>query len=510
MSEIAVSMSEITKVFPGIYRSVVANNRISLSIEKGEIHVVVGENGAGKTTLMNVLYGMVQPDQGGISIFGKHVKIPNPQSAIDLGINMIHQHFMLVPSFTVAENIVLGHEPVSNLLLDRKQMNKTVESLSEGLGLMVDPNKRVRDTTVSVQQRVEILKAIYRGAKILILDEPTAVLTPQEIDDFLNLLRRLSKEGTTIILITHKLPEVKAIADKVSVLRDGNLVGQVDRDEIDERKLAEMMTGRTFIAKKFNPSDLNEKKPILEISDASCLDDRGLPALNDISFSLNSGEILGIAGVAHNGQDELGEMLTGQRPLTSGEIRLDGRDISNFSVRKIRDLGIGYIPADRFGEGCAREAALSQNMIMGAHHNPPLSGKLLFKQKNVDAWSDELIQEYDIKTNHRDMPISSLSGGNVQKAIVAREMKMTTRCLIAEQPSRGIDIGASEFIYERFQDIKNKGAGVLLISTDLNEILRLSDRILVLYKGRIVGERTSDQTSPQELGLLMAGINVEP
>lgn len=508
MDEPAVIMKGITKSFPGIFRSVVANNNIDLSLQKGEIHVIVGENGAGKTTLMNILYGMLQPDKGHIEVFGNAVKIPDPQRAIDLGIIMIHQHFMLIPSLTIGENIVLGREPNSGILLNRKQIRDIVLKLSTDLGMQVEPDQRVSDATVGVQQRVEILKAIYRGAKILILDEPTAVLTPQEIDDFLRLLKKLSEEGTTIILITHKLPEVKVVADRVTVLRDGKVVGQVDRANIDERQLAEMMTGRPYQPRDFNQSHLPQET-ILSLNHVSCLNDRGLNALNNVSFSLNTGEILGISGVAHNGQDELAEILIGERSVVSGSIKLDHREITNFSVRKIRELGIGYIPQDRFGEGCAREAIISRNMIMGVHRSSRLSGSVLLKQSQINLWSDELIKNYAIKTSHRDMPISSLSGGNVQKTIVAREMKMTTRCLIAEQPSRGIDIGAAEFIYERFQDLKASGAGIILISTDLNEIMRLSDRILVLYKGSIVGERTSAHTSPKELGLLMAGIGWE-
>ena len=503
----AVSMRGITKAFPGIYRSVLANDDIDLTVEKGEIHVIVGENGAGKTTLMNILYGMFPPDEGEIRIFDREVKISNPQTAISLGINMIHQHFMLVPSFTVGENIVLGKEPHRQLLLDRRRIRKIVNNLSQELGMEVDADALVADTSVGVQQRVEILKAIYRGAWILILDEPTAILTPQEIDDLFKSLRKLAAEGTTILLITHKLPEVMNIADRVTVLRDGCLVGTLPRNELDEKLLAEMMTGRPFVWKDYARAK-NRGEAVLEVEDLHYRDERDVALLNGVNFTLYSGEILGIAGVAHNGQEELGEVLTGQLHASSGAIRFSGADVSGFPVKEIRDMGMGHIPDDRYGEGCAREASVARNLIMGAHDHRPLGGRVFLDDRQVKAWSDRLIKTYDIKTGHRDMPISSLSGGNAQKVIVAREMTIASRCLIAEQPSRGIDIGAAEFVYERIYELKEKGAAVLLISTDLNEVMRLSDRILVIYNGQIVGERRPEDTTPKELGLLMAGLQV--
>nr|MBN1228650.1 ABC transporter ATP-binding protein [Anaerolineae bacterium] len=498
-------MTGITKSFPGLYRSVLANDRVDLSIEKGEIHVIIGENGAGKSTLMNILYGLLEPDQGHIEVLGKPVQISSPQRAIDLGINMIHQHFMLIPSFTIGENIVLGDEPHLSLLLDRRKIRRIVKELSEESGMTVNPDSVVRDTAVGVQQRVEILKSLYRQARILILDEPTAVLTPQEIDELFQALRTLARQGATIILITHKLPEVMAIADRVTVLRDGAVVGRLEREELEEQRMAEMMTGRPFIWKEFVRAK-QTGEPVLTVHELHYRDERGIPVVNGVSFSIRAGEIVGIAGVAHNGQEELGELITGQRSSISGSIHLQGKDITNASVRHIREMGMGHIPDDRYGEGCAREASLSRNLIMGLHDHPPLGGSFFLKQGQINRWVGKLIDEYAIKTNHQDMPIQSLSGGNVQKAIVAREMNIAHRCLIAEQPSRGIDIGAAEFIYDRINELRSQGAGILLISTDLNEILRLSDRILVIYNGRIVGERSPEQTSPEALGLLMAGI----
>ncbi|MBN1267794.1 MAG: ABC transporter ATP-binding protein [Anaerolineales bacterium] len=505
MNTPAVRMSGITKTFPGMYRSVVANDNIDLTIEQGEIHVIIGENGAGKSTLMNILYGLLEPDHGQIEVFGKPVRIPTPQQAIGLGINMIHQHFMLIPSFTIGENIVLGNEPHKNLLLDRRTIRGIVRELSDGIGMSVDPDRLIQDTAVGVQQRVEILKSLYRKTRILILDEPTAVLTPQEIDELFNSLRSLAAQGTTIILITHKLPEVMAIAHRVTVLRDGAVIGHLDYDDLEEHRMAEMMTGRPFIWKEFARAR-ETGDPVLEARDLFYEDERRVAVVNGVSISVHAGEIVGIAGVAHNGQEELGEILTGQRRTISGSIHLNGIEISQFSVRRVREMGLGHIPDDRYGEGCAHEASLSRNLIMGLHYKPPLGGRLFLKQLQVNNWADSLIEEYAIKTNHRDMPIRSLSGGNVQKAIVAREMKIASNCLIAEQPSRGIDIGAAEFVYDRIYELRNNGAGILLISNDLNEVLRLSDRILVIYNGRIVGERLPDQTTPENLGLLMAGI----
>ena len=502
---LAIEMSNITKTFPGLFKTVVANDRVSLSVDPGEIHVIVGENGAGKSTLMNVLYGMVEPDEGTIRIRGEEVSIDSPQDAISLGIGMIHQHFMLIPSFTIAENVILGDEPSQVTLVDQKKAQKAVLELANQLGFEIDPTLKIWDASVGVQQRVEILKALYRGAETLILDEPTAVLTPQEVEVLFEALETLSDQGTTIVLITHKLPEVMRIADHVTVLRDGKSVGQLSRGEFDKARLAEMMTGRSMSWDRFQHPK-SQGQEVLTVKGLKGLDDRGLQSVNGISFSVKSGEILAIAGVAHNGQEELAEMITGQRPIQAGQVILDGQDVTGLPVRAIRELGLGHIPDDRYREGCAREASLYRNVLMGAHHRPPLSVKGVFQLKEADDMVENLVDEFSVKVDHPSMPMDSLSGGNVQKAIVAREMHMAKKCLIAEQPARGIDIGSSEFVYQKIMGFRDQGGAILLISTDLTEVMRLSDRILVIYKGEIVGQKNPEQTTQKDLGLLMAGV----
>lgn len=501
----AIEMKDITKTFPGLFKSVVANDQVNLTVERGEIHVIVGENGAGKSTLMNVLYGMVEPDQGIIRIQGEDAVVKSPQDAIKLGIGMIHQHFMLVPSFTIAENVILGEEPSRAALVDQKSARKAVLDLAQQLGFEVDPDQEIWDASVGVQQRVEILKALYRGAQILILDEPTAVLTPQEVEVLFGALTKLAEQGTTIVLITHKLPEVMEIATSVTVLRDGKSLGRLTWSELSKSLLAEMMTGRSMSWDRFPHPEI-EGENVLEVKDLKGRDDRGLEAVKGVSFSVKSGEILAVAGVAHNGQEELAEMITGQRPIEAGQVMLDGENVTGRSVRDIRDLGMGHIPDDRYREGCAEEASLYRNILMGSHHRPPFSSKGVFQLEQTDELVDHLIEEFSVKAAHSSMPIASLSGGNVQKAIVAREMRMARKCLIAEQPARGIDIGSSEFVYQKIINFREQGGAVLLISTDLTEVKRLSDRILVIYKGQIVGERVPEQTNQKDLGLLMAGV----
>ena len=502
-------MRSISKTFPGIQRSVRANESVNLTVREAEVHAIVGENGAGKSTLMNILYGLLQPDEGEIEIRGQPAAIAHPNEAIELGIGMIYQHFMLVPSFTVGENIVLGAEPMRRGLLARGEIRRRVRRLSEQNGLQVDPDVVVSDTTVGVQQRVEILKVLYRGSRILILDEPTAVLTPQEVADLFEALRRVAAEGRSVILITHKLDEVMALADRVTVMRNGAVVGVLDRSELDEKRIAEMIVGReveieSIRSRRENASDM--LRPVLEVKDLRCHDERGLATLRGVSFELLPGEILGIAGVAQNGQEMLAEVLTGQRPASSGSVELDSKEITNRTVREIRDLGVGHIPDDRYQEGCASAATLTRNLIMGAHHRLPIGGRRLLARPQMDEWADTLIDDYDIATEHRDLPMASLSGGNVQKAIVAREMTLARRCLIAEEPTRGVDLGARELIYRKMAELRDRSVGILLVSSDLKEVLRLSDRILVMFGGLIVGERRPEDTTPADLGLLMTGV----
>lgn len=503
----AIEMRHITKTFQGLYHTIVANRQVDLAIQPGEFHVIVGENGAGKSTLMNVLYGLLQPDEGQILLNGEEVHITSPKVAIELGIGMIHQHFMLVPSFTIGENIVLGNELTRASLLDHKAITNKVLEIAEATKLDVDPNAIVADTSVGIQQRVEIIKTLYRGARILILDEPTAVLTPQETDVLFIALKKLCSSGTTVIMITHKLPEVMATADRVTVMRDGEVVGRFQKHELSEHILAERMTGRDVSMERLErKTSIDNPSVVLEIAGLCCNDDRKLPAARNISFNLHEGEILAIAGVAHNGQEELVEAISGQRPITSGRAVLNGKDITNKPVRYIRSLGMGHIADDRYGEGCAKQSSVTKNMIMAAHNKAPLGNRLYIKKGVVNKWVRIEIKKFDIKVDHPDIPIMSLSGGNVQKVIVAREISMTTHCLIAEQPSRGIDIGATESIYGRIRDLRDSGIGVLLVSMDLAEVLRLADRILVIFNGQIVGERLSEETNQRDLGLLMAGV----
>lgn len=511
MPPAAVEMRQISKTFPGLYRTIVANNHMDLSIEKGEFHVIVGENGAGKSTLMNILYGLLIPDEGQILLSGEAKKITSPKVAIENGIGMIHQHFMLVPTFTVGENIVLGHEPTRASLLDKATIRAQVKAISEELDLDVDPDAIVADTSVGIQQRVEIIKALYRGAKILVLDEPTAVLTPHEAEVLFKALKKLCANGSTVIMITHKMPEVLAVADRVTVMRDGEVAGRFDRQELDGHMLAACMTGRDLSLDRLARTPMVENpEVILEVENLCCNDDRGLPAARGVSFKLHAGEILAIAGVAHNGQEELAEAIAGQRPVTAGRVVFKGNPITNLPVRQIREMGIGHIADDRYGEGCAKQASVTRNMIMALHNREPLGNSIKINLNNVKKWVQNQVNSYDIKLDHPDAPIMSLSGGNVQKVIIAREIWMTTYCIIAEQPSRGVDIGAAESIYERIRDLRNQGIGVLLVSMDLTEVMRLADRILVIFNGKIAGERLPEETTQQNLGLLMTGVINEP
>ncbi len=497
-------MQGITKKFEG-ERTVIANNNVDLLVEQGSIHAIVGENGAGKSTLMNVLYGLLKPDSGRIEINGKEVTIASPRKAIDLGIGMVHQHFMLVPSLTIAENVILGYEPHKFGLVDEKSAKASVSDLSKTYGLNVDPIWRVQNTSVGIQQRAEILKVLYRGARILILDEPTAVLTPQETRELFAAMRNLVNQGATILFITHKLHEVLEISDHVTVMRDGKVVGDLKTSDTSEKELAQLMVGRE-LEMKFPPRPVTDDQVVLDIQDLHCDDDRGLPAVRGVSLQIHKGEVVGIAGVARNGQEELAEAIMGDRPITQGKIFFGEKEITSSHTRTIKEMGCGHIPDDRYKEGCAKEASVRENLIMGTHYKKPLAGAFWISWKEVIKFTDSLIDSYDVRTVDPDLPIISLSGGNVQKAIVAREMSMAKDLLIAEQPSRGIDIGATNYIHHQILQMRDKGGAVLLISMELSEILLLSTRILVMYEGKVVGERKPEDTSEEELGLMMAGI----
>ncbi|HEA47284.1 MAG TPA: ABC transporter ATP-binding protein, partial [bacterium] len=484
MRKVAIEMRGITKRFP----RVVANDNVDFKVYKSEIHALVGENGAGKSTLMKVLYGLYQKDRGQIFIRGKEIDVSSPSVAIEQGIGMVHQHFMLIPPLTVAENVVLGQEPRKGKIFnDRKKAIKEVGQLSERYGLKVDPKAKVQDLSVGLEQRVEIIKVLYRGAEILILDEPTAVLTPQEVEELFHIMKSLKEEGKTIVFITHKLKEVMEISDRVTVMRDGKTVGVVETKKTTKEGLARMMVGREVLLKV-------EKKPpqmgriVLEVKDLEAVNDRGLSALKGVSFKIRAGEILGIAGVEGNGQTELVEVLTGLRRAMKGRITFWNRDITNASPRKILESKIAHIPEDRHKRGLILDYSVENNLILGSHYRPPMTKGLRLNFKKISENALELIKKFDIRPANKEIPVSSLSGGNQQKAIVARELSRQPQLLIASQPTRGVDIGAIEFIHRKILEERDKGKAVLLVSAELSEVMSLSDRILVVYEGKIVGE----------------------
>lgn len=501
MREVAIEMRGITKRFP----RVVANDQVDFKVHKGEIHALVGENGAGKSTLMKILYGLYQKDRGQIFIRGKERDIFSPSVAISQGIGMVHQHFMLIPPLTVAENVVLGREPRRGRIFnDRKKAIKEVSRLSERYGLKVDPEAKVEDLSVGLEQRVEIIKVLYRGAEILILDEPTAVLTPQEVKELFNILRSLKEEGKTIIFITHKLKEVMEISDRVTVMRDGKAVGVVETKKTTKEELARMMVGREVLLKvEKGPAQM--RGAVLEVKDLEAVNDRGLPALRGVSFKIRAGEILGIAGVEGNGQTELVEVLTGLRRLIRGKVTLWDKEITNASSRKILESRIAHIPEDRHKRGLILDYSVENNLILGSHYRPPITKGPRLNFKKIKEFTSKLIEEFDIRPADREIPVNSLSGGNQQKAIVARELSRHPQLLITAQPTRGVDIGAIEFIHGKILEERDQGKAILLVSAELSEVMSLSDRILVMYEGRIVGEVDPKKTNESELGLLMAG-----
>lgn len=496
-----IEMRGITKIFPGV----VANEDINFALKKGEIHALLGENGAGKTTLMKILYGLYSPTSGSIHVNEQKVEITSPNKAIALGIGMVHQHFMLVQPFTVAENIVLGSEPSKVAgILNMDEAIKKVEEISNKYGLIVDPRAKIQDISVGMQQRVEILKALYRGADILILDEPTAVLTPQEVKELIAIMDKLTAQGKSIIFITHKLKEVKAISDRVTVIRRGKVIGTVNTDNVDTRELARMMVGRDVILEV-------EKEPakpgdvVLKVENLQAQNDRGLPALRGTTFEVRGGEILGIAGVDGNGQAELTEVLTGLRPLLKGTIQLKGEEISRKSTKKRIKAGISHIPEDRHKRGLVLDYSLSENMILGHHNEKPFADNGMLNRRKIGEKARELIKEFDVRTPHEEVLAKNLSGGNQQKVIIAREISRNPELLIAAQPTRGVDVGAIEFIHKRIVEERDAGKAVLLVSLELDEILSLSDRIAVIYEGQIVGIVDAKDATEEELGLMMAG-----
>ncbi len=494
-------MAGITKFFPGV----VANQNVDFEVEEGEIHALVGENGAGKSTLMKILYGMEKPDAGQIFLQDRLVTIPNPQAAIALGIDMVHQHFELVPSLTVAENVTLGYEPRRGPFVDRQTMAARVRRLSEQFGLQVEPEARVSSLSVGVQQRVEILKLLYRDARLLILDEPSAVLTPQEVDDLFGVLRRLVAEGRTAIFITHKLREVMAICHRATVLRAGRAVGTVRVAETQPETIAQMMVGRELEMPRRQASHAIAERPRLVVRDVHADDDRGLPALRGISLAVHAGEIVGLAGVEGNGQAELLQTLVGLRFPERGDILLDGRTITREGTRARREHGLAVIPEDRNRQGLSLPSTLSENLIATRYQAAPFSRLGLLVPGEIRRFAQRAIHAFDVRVRGPNVAVKTLSGGNAQKVVVARELAQPPTVLIAAQPTRGLDVGATQFVHNELLRLREQQTAILLISADLDELLALSDRLLVIFEGALAGELDRSQATRERLGLLMAG-----
>ena len=496
-----VSLRNVTRRFG----PVVANDDVSLELSAGEIHALVGENGAGKSTLMRVLYGLLSPDSGTIEIDEQEVKIGRPAIAMRHGIGMVHQHFLLVPTLTVAENVTLGHEPASPLgALNTSEARRRVAELSKRLGLPVSPEARVESLSVGEQQRVEILKALYHGARVLVLDEPTAVLTPQEVDELFGVLRALRAEGTAIVLITHKLTEVMAISDRVTVMRGGRVVGGGATATMTVDRITELMVGRALPAQAPR-STQPSVTPLLQAKLLEVTDDRGLPAVRQVSFEICAGEIVGIAGVEGNGQHELVEALAGLRPVRHGEIVIAGRTATRQNARERFAAGLAHIPSDRLHRGLVPDMTLAENLVLGRQHDPDLGQGVLLASEDLAAFARPLLSEYDIRPPDPEAPARRLSGGNQQKLIAARELSRGALVVLAAHPTRGVDLGAIAFIHRRLLDQRAAGRGLLLVSSELSEILALSDRVFVMYGGRFVHETRASDTDERTLGLFMTG-----
>lgn len=499
-----IEMLNIRKEFPGV----VANDNVTIQLEKGEIHALLGENGAGKSTLMNVLFGLYEPEKGEIKVNGEKVHISDPNVANEMGIGMVHQHFMLVDTFTVTQNIILGMEPTKKGRIDLRKAEKEVQALSDQYGLRVDPKAKIRDISVGMQQRVEILKMLYRGANVLILDEPTAVLTPQEIDELIEIMNSLIHEGKSVILITHKLKEIMQACDRCTVIRRGKGVGTVNVADTTVDELASKMVGRevSFITEK-DPAE--PKEVVLDIEDLVVKDFRKVDMVNHLNLEVRRGEIVGIAGVDGNGQTELIEAITGLTKVESGTITLKNKDITKRSPRKVTESGLAHIPQDRHKFGLVLDFSVGENIALQTYYQKPFSKYGVLNLKKIYKKAEHLIDEYDIRTSGPYAKARGLSGGNQQKAIIAREVDRSPDLLIAAQPTRGLDVGAIEFIHQKLIEERDKGKAVLLISFELDEILDVSDRIAVLSEGKIVASRKSEETDENELGLLMAGSKQE-
>ena len=509
-TSIILDAKGITKRFPGV----LANDHVDFDLRQGEIHALLGENGAGKSTLMNVLYGLYKADEGEVFVDGRLMELHSPKDAIHHGIGMVHQHFMLIPVFTVTENIMLGaetdHRAMTNesplVKLDRKEVAQRVRDLSHQYGLEVDPEAIVGDLPVGVQQRVEIVKALYRKANILILDEPTAVLTPQEAEDLFHIMRQLTDKGVSIIFITHKLKEVLAIADRITVMRAGRVVGTAIPSETNEAGLASMMVGREVIL-TVQKKPAQPAEEVLHVNDLHVRDVRGLESVRGVTFSVRAGEVLGIAGVQGNGQTELAEALTGLRPVESGRFTLGGKDLTGKPPRPITETGLAHIPEDRQRHGLVMGYTVADNMVLADYYQPRFSKGIVIQQNQVDLNARKLIKEYDVRTPSPFTSAGKLSGGNQQKVIIARELSRPVKLVIASQPTRGLDVGSIEYIHKEIIIMRDRGVAVLLISAELDEILSLSDRIAVMYRGQIVATVDRKDASREQLGLWMAGVH---
>jgi len=493
----------ITKRFPGV----LANDHIDLTLNQGEIHALLGENGAGKSTLMNVLYGLYHPDEGEILVRGNPIRMTSPRDAIAQGIGMVHQHFMLIPVFTVTENVMLGDESITNgVVLDRKKVAREIRELSAKYGLEVNPDLYIKDLSVGVQQRVEIIKLLYRKADILILDEPTAVLTPQEADDLFQVLRNLKARGNSIIFITHKLREVLELADRITVLRLGKVVGSADPQSATSAELARMMVGRSVIL-SVDKEPAQPKAVTLAVQDLVVRDERQNIAVNGVSFQVHAGEVLGIAGVQGNGQTELAQALTGLRKVESGQVTILGEDTTHANPRKISELRVAHVPEDRQADGLVLNFPVEDNLVLNEYYRPPFAKGIVMNFDAIQMAAEERVREFDVRTPSIFVNAGNLSGGNQQKVIVAREFSRDIALLIASQPTRGLDVGSIEYIHKRIIEKRDAGVAVLLVSNELDEIMSLSDRVAVMFKGEIIDTVNAAETTKEALGLLMAGVH---
>lgn len=503
LQEPIIKLENISMQFPGV----LANDRVSLDIKKGEVFALVGENGAGKSTLMNILYGLHTPTDGSVYIKGEKIENFKPVEAIKRGVGMVHQHFMLVPSFTVAQNIVMSKEPRKlKVFYDLKQAVNKVKQLSDEYGLFIDPQAVVGELSVGMQQRVEILKTLYRGADVLILDEPTAVLTPQETEELFNVIRKIVKEkDMTVIIITHKLYEVMAISDRVGVMRRGRLVGIDDTSNMDEKTLASMMVGREVMFGNIEKTR-QTGQVMIEAQDLHVADNRGLMAVNGVSFDVRAGEILGIAAIEGNGQSEMVEALTGMRNVATGHIRILGKDATGKTPGEMRKMGIAHIPEDRIATGVAMPSSITDNLIIGKERKKEFAaGGIHLRRSSIERYAQDLFRKFDLRGAGIETPVGSLSGGNMQKVVVAREFSLDTPILIIAQPTRGVDVGAIEFIHKQIIEKRNQGCAILLVSADLDEVFRLSDRIITMYEGRITGEFKAGEIDKTDIGYYMTG-----